>query len=145
MRKIVLFAFLVLFFKSGLAQSEKEPEVIFRIVESMPEFRGGENALYSYLNTSIKYPQEALQKGIEGVVRVKFIVNENGSIERAEAIKNTLGHGLEEEAIRVISDMPRWKPGRNNGIPVRVYFQVPIKFVLPKEKGNVSAPPSPIK
>jgi protein TonB len=120
MKKIILLAFLALSYKFGSA----EPVEVFRVVESMPEFRGGEGQLYTYLNNSIKYPQEAQQKGIEGTVRVKFIVNENGSITHAKATNNTIGYGLEQEAIRAISEMPRWKPGRNNGIPIKVYYQV---------------------
>jgi len=99
------------------------------VVEQMPEFPGGEKALYDYLSNHIQYPTAALNANKEGKVLVKFVVNEDGSVSMANAVRG-FGFGSEDEGIRVVSSMPKWKPGRNNGRAVRVWFQVPIFFKL---------------
>jgi TonB family protein len=109
---------------------------IFKVVEQMPEYPGGEQALYKYLSETISYPDTATQKGIEGLVKVKFVVDEYGSIDDVKTTNIPFGYGLEEEAMRVIKMMPPWKPGKNDGKPVKVYFQIPIRFVLPKEEDS---------
>lgn len=113
---------------SGLVEKTVEPE-IFKVVEQNPEFPGGEAALYKYLNENVRYPEKATNANQQGTVRVKFVVNEDGSISQV-SVGRELGFGMDEEAKRVVAGMPRWKPGRNNGKAVKVYFQVPIKFVL---------------
>lgn len=107
---------------------------IFKVVDQMPEYPGGEQALYKYLSETISYPDTATKKGIEGLVKVKFVVDEYGSIDDVKTTNNPIGYGLEQEAMRVIKMMPPWKPGKNDGKPVKVYFQIPIRFVLPKEE-----------
>lgn len=105
------------------------PPAIFKVVEQMPEFPGGEAALNKYLQDHINYPEKATAASQQGTVRVKFVVNEDGSISNVE-VQRPLGFGMDEEAKRVVSGMPRWTPGKNNGKAVKVYFQVPIRFVL---------------
>ncbi len=103
----------------------KEPVVY---VDQMPETPYDINA---YLRKNLKYPRAAVESNIEGRVIVRFIVNEDGSIEGAEVKgERRYGGGLEEEALRVVRTMPKWKPGKQNGTPVRVYFVLPISFVL---------------
>jgi periplasmic protein TonB len=102
---------------------------IEKVVEQMPEYPGGEKALYEYLSNHIQYPTDALNANKEGKVLVRFVVNEDGSISMVEAAKG-FGFGSEAEGIRVVSGMPKWKPGRNNGRAVKVWFQVPIFFKL---------------
>jgi periplasmic protein TonB len=105
------------------------PPAIFKVVEQMPEFPGGEAALYKYLAENVHYPEKATNAGQQGTVRVKFVVNEDGSISNVD-VARPIGYGMDDEAKRVVQSMPKWKPGKNNGKAVKVYFQVPIKFLL---------------
>ena len=95
-------------------------------VEQMPQFDGDLNG---YLSSHIRYPQLARENNIEGRVIIKFIVNEDGSATAAEIIKG-IGAGCDEEALRVLRTMPKWRPGKQNGHPVKVYFTLPIVFKL---------------
>ncbi len=99
------------------------------VVEQWPEFPGGQDALSKYLNEHIQYPSAASNANMQGSVRVKFVVNEDGSISNIEIVRG-FGYGSEAEAIRVVSGMPLWKPGRNNGKAVKVWFYLPITFKL---------------
>lgn len=105
-----------------------EPEV-YTFVEKEPEFPNGEAALFSYLNSNVKYPAIAMETGVQGTVIVKFVVYEDGSIGNVEVIRSVMS-ALDEEATRVITAMPNWNPGMQNGIPVRVYFTIPIRFIM---------------
>ncbi|MBF9255253.1 energy transducer TonB [Pontibacter sp. 172403-2] len=101
----------------------------FITVDQMPEFTGGEKALFAFLSNNINYPARARQAGAEGLVVVTFVVAANGSIQNVEVLKG-LGFGTEEEAIRVIRKMPQWTPGRQNGRAVPVRYTLPIRFSL---------------
>lgn len=102
---------------------------IFVFVEEYPEFPNGEENLYKYLGSNIKYPHEALENGIQGTVVVKFVVEKDGSISNVKAVRK-IGGGCDEEAVRVVKRMPRWKPGKQSGKPVRTEFTLPIQFKL---------------
>jgi periplasmic protein TonB len=104
-------------------------EQIFTIVEQNPEFPDGQKAMFSWLSSNIKYPPIARENGIEGTVYVGFVVNTDGSIVDVN-VKRGIGGGCNEEAVRVVQQMPNWKPGRQQGRPVRVAFTLPIKFKL---------------
>jgi len=123
--------------KDGIAPSQTETP-LYTIVESMPEFPGGENAMMNYLATNIVYPGQAIDNNIEGSVYVSFIVETDGSVSNVEVLRG-IGGGCDEEAVRVVAAMPKWKPGTQDGKPVRVQFRLPIRFKLtdpePK-KGN---------
>jgi protein TonB len=111
---------------------EKREEVkqqVYTFVEVMPQFPGGEDALLQYLFSNIKYPEIAKRAGVEGRVIATFVVGKNGEISDVSVVKN-IGAGCDEEAIRVIRSMPRWKPGKQNGLPVSVRMSVPISFKL---------------
>ena len=97
--------------------------------EIMPEFPGGEQALFKFLGTNIIYPRIAKEAGIQGIVYIGFIVEKDGSISHIE-LKRGIGGGCDEEALRVTGIMPNWSPGRQNGMPVRVKFSLPIRFTL---------------
>lgn len=101
--------------------------------EVMPEFPGGEEALIKYLKKNIVYPKLASDYKIEGRVEVDFIIERDGSISNVK-IRKPLGYGCDEEAMRVIRNMPRWKPGMQDGKPVRVSYMIPLKFTLTKSK-----------
>lgn len=98
-------------------------------VEKMPEFPGGEQALYEFLAKNIKYPALARENGVEGTVYVKFLVDAKGKISDVSLMKG-IGSGCDEEAIRVVQKMPRWSPGTLRGEPVDVYYTLPVKFKL---------------
>lgn len=106
-----------------------EPE-IFTIVEEMPEFPGGgEKALLQYLSNNIKYPAIARENGITGTVYVTFEIDQNGKVKDAKILRG-IGGGCDEEALRVVMSMPAWKPGKQRGKPVRVQYNLPVRFVL---------------
>lgn len=110
---------------------EKEPvSQTYNWVEIMPAFEsGGEEGFLAYLGANIRYPEVAKRAGIEGRILAQFIVSKTGKISDITIIKG-IGGGCDEEAIRVLSSMPNWKPGRQNGLPVNVKMSVPISFRL---------------
>jgi len=110
------------------APAPKDDEV-FTVVEQNPEFVGGNAAMYAWLGKNIKYPAAASRANISGKVFVSFTVNTDGSITDAQVLKG-LGFGTDEEAIRVVKSMPKWKPGKQSGRPVRVKYNLPISFQL---------------
>jgi protein TonB len=107
---------------------EEEPE-IFLVVEEQPEFPGGMAALMKYLQQNIKYPQIAKENGISGRVFVNFVVDDKGNITKIKVIRG-VDPALDAEAIRVVENMPRWKPGKQRGKAVYVSYNLPINFVL---------------
>ena len=92
----------------------------------MPEFPGNVN---EYMKANLKYPAGAKAKGVEGRVLVQFVVTEDGSVGAAKLIRG-IQKDMDEEALRIISQMPKWKPGKQNGRPVRVYYTLPVIFKL---------------
>ena len=109
---------------------EEEEEVVFVVVESMPEFPGGQRALFKYLSENVKYPVLAQENGIQGRVICQFVVNKDGSIVDVEVVRSGGDPSLDKEAIRVIKSMPKWKPGKQRGKAVRVKYTVPVNFKL---------------
>jgi len=105
---------------------EPEPRIF---VEEMPEFPGGTTALLRYVSENLKYPEEALYNNIQGRVTIKFVVNTNGSVDRIEVIRG-VDQLIDNEAVRIISTLPRFKPGRQNGVPVPVWFTMPVFFQI---------------
>ena len=110
-------------------EEEESSQQIFTVVETMPEFPGGQGALLQYLAKSIKYPVIAQENGIQGRVSCSFVVNKDGSIVDAEVIRG-VDPSLDKEALRVINSMPKWSPGKQRGKPVRVAYTLPINFQL---------------
>ena len=106
-----------------------------RIVEAQPEFDGGAEAFYRLILNEMRYPKEAREKGVEGRVDVEFVVDKDGSLTDVRAIKG-IGAGCDEEAVRVVKSIPPFKPGKQNGKPVRVRMVVPIIFKLNEGKTN---------
>jgi len=110
---------------------EEEPqpvvEEIFDIVEEMPEFIGGIEKLYEYLGNNINYPEQAKDFSIQGKVFVQFVVWKDGTIRDVKVVKGAHKH-LDKEALRVITKMPVWKPGKQRGKNVNARFTLPIKF-----------------
>ncbi len=116
---------------SGNKIVTQEVEIIEISVSIMPEFIGGEIALFDYLRQNLEFPQEARELNRSGKVNIGFVVEKNGSISSIKILScSEKDIGFENEAIRVISQMPIWKPGIQNGRPVKVLFSMPINFRL---------------
>lgn len=111
---------------SDKASKPATPEV-FTYVEEMPKFIGGQDAMMKYIAATVKYPDSARDKGIQGKVFVNFVVNEDGKISNVKILRG-IGGGCDEEAKRVVEGMPVWEPGKQNGKNVAVYFNLPIQF-----------------
>ncbi len=111
-------------------EKPKEEETkVFDVVEQMPQFPGGPNALFEYLSKNIKYPVVAEENGIQGRVIVTFVVERDGSITDVKVAKS-VDPSLDKEAQRVVKSMPHWIPGKQNGSAVRVKYTVPVTFRL---------------
>lgn len=127
--KVALMMFVLLFsFMTSTAQTKKN-DMVFDVVEVMPQFPGGQIAMLQYLMKNIKYPEQAVKEGIQGRVTVRFIVEKDGSISDVKPVLSV--HPLlNKEAVRVVKSMPKWTPGKQNGKPVRVRFNLPVMFKL---------------
>jgi len=108
---------------------------VFTSVEQVPEFPGGLDAFIAFISKNIKYPAEARQNKVQGRVIISFIVENDGSLSNVHVARG-IGYGADEEALRVIKASPNWKPGIQNGHPVRVTYSVPISFSLDDGKPN---------
>lgn len=122
---------IIKFVDPGFEPEPFVPEVVAPVkwAEKMPMFKGGEPALYAYLAKNIKYPKFAMDQDIEAKLFVEFIVNTDGSISDVKVLRGE-GYGFDEEAARVIKEMPNWIPGQQGGKKVRVIYVIPINFAL---------------
>ena len=109
------------------AAAEQAGNVIFTVVEQAPEFPGGMEALYQFVASNIKYPNRDICA--TGRVIVSFVIEKDGTVSNAKVVRD-IGGGQGDEALRVVKLMPKWKPGRQNGKPVRVQFNLPVNFNL---------------
>lgn len=107
----------------------EEENKVFDIVEQQPLFPGGPAALLKYLSENTKYPVVAQENGVQGRVTVQFVVEKDGSISDVHVLRG-VDPSLDKEAVRVVKSMPRWTPGKQNGITVRVNYRVPVLFRL---------------
>jgi protein TonB len=114
---------------ASTVEEEPEEQVIFEVVENMPEFPGGMSELMQYFSKNIKYPTIAQENGTQGRVIVQFVVNRDGSIVDPVVVRSVDPY-LDREALRVIMAMPKWKAGMQRGKSVRVKFTVPVQFRL---------------
>ena len=114
--------------KTVVSQKDQKEEP-FNVVEDMPAFPGGMEAMIQFLSSNIQYPADAQKQKVDGRVLVKFVVEKDGSITEVKVIKPAFP-SLDAEAIRVVKAMPKWKPGYQNGQAVRVQFAMPINFSL---------------
>lgn len=142
MKKIVLVLFCILGLKAWAQETQPAvssgKEVVFMVVEQMPEFPGGQEALFHFLSENVKYPVIAQENGIQGRVIVQFVVNTDGSIVDVEVIRSGGDASLDKEAVRVIESMPKWKPGKHKGEPVRVKYTTPINFSLTNNNSQLT-------
>ena len=131
MKKLIIMSLMALFGlttvsaqKTVVAQKDQQ---VFDVVEQMPEYPGGIQALFEYLQQNVKYPEDAEKQKIEGRVIATFVVETDGSINNVEVVKPAFP-SLDAEAVRVLSAMPKWTPGMQSGKVVRVKYTGPINF-----------------
>lgn len=105
------------------------PDDVFVVVEDMPLFPGGEDALFRFIGERMVYPPEAIDAGVQGTVYLTFVVEKDGSISGLQVMRG-IGYGCDEEALRVLAEMPHWTPGRQRGANIRVRYTLPIRFKL---------------
>jgi protein TonB len=115
--------------KAQQEEQKSSDSTVYVEVEQEPKFPGGKSALFEYLKSEIDYPDKSNRLGVEGTVIVNFFVNKDGSISNVHVAKS-VSKLLDEEAKRVVKEMPPWKPGRQDGKVVRVRYRVPIRFSL---------------
>ena len=126
----------------ALAQDVMDPgeeeEPVYIVVDQMPEFPGGRQALFDFISTNVVYPTVARENGIEGKAIVQFVVEKDGSISHVQVVRTAGDPSLDKEAIRVVRAMPKWLPGKHRGKLLRVKYTVPFNFRLtapePKKK-----------
>ncbi len=108
---------------------EEDPNKIFMVVEQQPEFEGGYEAMMRFISKNVRYPASARRMGTEGTVYLSFVVGKDGSINDVTVLRG-ISADCDKEAVRVVQSMPNWKPGKQNGKPVLVRFNLPIRFKL---------------
>ena len=108
---------------------EEAPQEVFVVVEEMPSFPGGDTELFKFIYDNIKYPELAKENNIQGKVILRFCVTYKGTVDQVSVVRG-VDPSLDEEAIRVIKMLPLWKPGKQGGKPVNVWYSVPISFQL---------------
>ena len=118
---------------SDYAMPLQENDSIYTVVETMPEFPGGTAKMMGFLAANISYPQTARDKGVEGRVYISFVVEKDGSVSDVKVLRG-IGGGCDEEAVRVVQSMPNWKPGVQKGKPVKVAYNLPVRFALKADK-----------
>lgn len=116
-------------------QRKKEKEIaesLASVKEQKPQFPGGEKALSNYIQSNIRYPEEALRVSVGGIALVSFTINSNGDVRKPRVVKE-IGWGIDDEAVRLVLNMPRWEPARQNGRPVSMEYTLSIRFNLKRE------------
>lgn len=113
-----------------VVEEEVIEETVFQVVEQQPEFPGGMKKLMEYLQENISYPRISRDNNSQGRAFIRFVVNSDGSIQGVEVLKSSGDIYLDKEAVRVVSGMPNWSPGKQAGKPVRVFFTLPVVFRL---------------
>ena len=113
--------------------AEEYAGMVFQVVERMPQFPGGYQALHEYMAENLRYPETAQKSGKQGRVILQFIVNTDGSLSDI-TVERSANPEMDKEAVRLVSTMPKWKPGTQRGIPVRVKYTLPINFRLPSQE-----------
>ena len=140
MKKVMrLMVVMVLLNGAAMSQTNQSTDVksdtiskertVYPYAQVMPLFPGGEDALMKYLNKNLKYPKKAKDAGIQGMVFLSFLIEADGKVSNIIVVKG-IGNGCDEEAKRVVEAMPKWNPGKQDGKPVAVKLNLPIKFTL---------------
>ena len=116
--------------KATYDEKDARKDAVFVKVERMPSYPGGQKALFKFLSENVHYPKAAQKKKIEGRVICQFVVDRDGTIEDVQVVTSGGHPSLDKEAVRVLKLMPKWKPGIQDGQPVRVRYTVPVNFRL---------------
>lgn len=114
----------------GTGSMQMDKTGVYNNVEYIPSYPGGNKGLQKYFDDNLKYPDDATNEGVDGTVKVSFVVDENGKLTSPEVVGDKLGYGLDEEALRVIRQMPTWTAGKLNGKNVKTRYTLPVKFQL---------------
>ncbi len=130
-----LFVLYALVYSNAWAQTPTDSSKVVVFEEKMPEYPGGQEAMYAYLNKNIKYPKADFNKKISGKVIVQFVIDTSGYVTDSKVIKS-VSTTIDEEALRVINGMPQWKPGTQQGKEVKVKFTMPVNFSLQENSYN---------
>lgn len=109
--------------------ADEPVDEIVSFAETMPSFEGGLSEFYKFVGTHLKYPAQARRMGIEGKVFVYFVVDKDGSLSDVKIVRG-IGAGCDDEVLRIVGISPRWHPGKQRGVPVRVRMMLPITFKL---------------
>lgn len=125
MTSLMFFMIFFMNVQEGRAQTQE----VHQEVDVMPQPPGGMSGLMAFMMENLKYPEQAKEKGVEGVVIVSFVVQQDGSISNTEILKG-IGAGCDEEAIRVVKAFPNWTPGEKDGKKVNTQIQLPVKYKL---------------
>ena len=102
----------------------------YNYTQTSPAFPGGQSSLEDYINRQVEYPEDALENDVQGTVMVRFTIDENGKVGNVQTAGNQFGHGLEDAAMKVISQMPKWTPGTVNGKKVKGWYTIPVTFKI---------------
>jgi TonB family protein len=121
--------------KDSIAHQNTSPKDIkvYSFVEMMPQFPGGQQALISYITRNLRYPRSVQENKMQGVVIVRFVVDEEGVVDNIEVLRS-VSSDLDNEAVRVVGSLPNWIPGKLNGAKVSVYYTLPIRFKIIKTR-----------
>lgn len=136
MKRFLLLLSAIFLTNIAFCQNEvkvSDDEAIFFVVEVQPEFPGGMDSMYAFIQKNLIYPEKAKAEGIEGRVFITFTIEKDGSVSNVKILRG-IGGDCDEAAKEVVEKMPKWKPGKQRGKPVRVQFNLPIKFELEKDK-----------
>ena len=120
-----------------IVADEPEPPLVGQVIGDMPEFPGGTEKLFDFLQENMHYPEIAEENGVQGRVVVTFVVEADGSISETKVVKS-VDPSLDEEAIRVVKLLPKWNPAMLNGKPVRSKYSLPITFRLSESNGDTT-------
>lgn len=133
-KMLIVFLFAVTFVAfsdNAAAQSQYKGEDVLIVADEMPSFPGGEAAIRENISRNLRYPESAVEKGIEGKVFIKFIVTKDGSVANV-TISRSVDAAIDEEALKVVRMLPKFTPGKKDGKPVNVWYSLPISFQLNK-------------
>ena len=128
MKKLFLIMFFMAFVSvNAYSQSDDSDNEVYVMVEEAAQFPGGQNEMLKFIQDNRQYPEEAKANNVHGKVIVNFIVEKDGSLSNI-TVKRGLGSGCDEEAVRIINSMPKWKPGKQKGKEVRTRIMIPVTF-----------------
>ena len=116
-------------YKMSQRKKQDNSQIVYEVVEQQPSFPGGQTALVEWITKNMRYPSKAKAEGIQGRVLLSFIVEPDGSLSNIQ-VARSVDPSLDEEAVRIAKAMPKWEPGMQNGMAVRVKYNLPLSFYM---------------